>query len=211
MALTTTTLSSACGAADRSIVVTSATGFTAGYKVRIDDEEMEVTKDYVSGTTVTVLRGRGGSVQAAHVAKAAVTVGIGSDFPDPAAGSFATMASRIRPTIIQTYGATATMTLPPPGADLRVILAGTSAITLTIPVPTRDIEGAMLVIVSDGAAAHVPTFTGGVGGAGSSYDAFTFNATGKLALVAFAAGATWQMVSAPGITGTVTNIVAGVA
>lgn len=211
MALTTTTLASACGLNDRNIVVSSATGFSAGYKIRVDDEEMEVTKDYVSGTTVSVLRGRGGSVQSAHVAKASVTVGAGSDFGNPAAGALSTAYARPRPTIITTYGATATMELPPPGADLRVILAGTAAITLTVPVPTRDIEGAQLVIVSDGAAAHVPTFTGGVGGAGSGYDAFTFNSSGKLALVLYAAGATWQMVAAPGVTGTVTNITAGVA
>lgn len=211
MALTTTTLSAACGLNDSSITVTSATGFAADYLVRVDDEFMQVTKAYTSGTTVPVLRGRNGSVQTAHVAKSATSVGTGSDWGNPAGGSFSTEGVRIRPTIIKTYGATATMELPPPGADLRVILAGTAAITLTIPVPTRDIEGAMLVIVSDGAAAHVPTFTGGVGGAGSGYDAFTFNSSGKLALVAFAAGATWQMVSAPGISGTVTNIIAGVA
>lgn len=212
MALTTTTLASACGATDSSIVVTSATGFAAGYFIKIDDEVMQVTKSYTSGsTTVPVLRGREQSVQSAHVTKAAVTVGVGTDWSNPAAGSLMGQAARIRPVIIQTYGATATMTLPPPGCDLRVILAGTAAITLTVPVPTRDLEGTQLVIVSDGAAAHIPTFTGGVGGAGSGYDAFTFNSSGKLALVCYAAGGTWQMVSAPAVSGTVTNIIAGVA
>lgn len=211
MALTTTTLSVAAGQTDRNITVTSATGFAAGYQIRVDDEYMEVDKSYTSGTSIPVLRGRNGSAQAAHAIKSSVTVGTGTDWSNPGAGAFSTEGARLRPTIIQTYGATGTMTLPPPGCDLRVILAGTAAITLTIPVPTRDIEGAQLVIVSDGAAAHVPTFTGGVGGAGSSYDAFTFNSSGKLALVCYAAGATWQMVAAPGLTGTVTNITAGVA
>jgi hypothetical protein len=69
------------------------------------------------------------------------------------------------------------LTLPPAGSDLVVILNGTAAITLTVPVPTKDMDGTELTIVSNGAAAHVPTFTGGVGAAGSSYDAFTFNST----------------------------------
>lgn len=212
MALTTTTLASACAATDRNIVVTSATGFVADYKVRVDDEEMVVDKSYNgTSTTVPVLRGRGGSAQAAHVVKASVTVGIGSDFPDPSAGTFATVFSRLRPTVITTVSATGTLTLAPQGSDQRVIMAGTAAITLTIPQPTRDMEGSVLWIVSDGAAAHVPTFTGGLGGAGSSYDAITNNATGRMALVVIAAGGYWQIPQAPALTGTVTNITGGIA
>jgi len=46
MAKTTTTLSSAVTANDTSIVVASATGFTAGNVVVIDQEVMKVTQPY---------------------------------------------------------------------------------------------------------------------------------------------------------------------
>jgi hypothetical protein len=212
MALTTTTLASACAITDRNVVVTAATGFVVGYKLRVNDEEMEVDRAYDgTSTTVPVLRGRGGSAQSAHVAKSSVTVGVGTDWSNPAAGSFATSYARVRPVQITTVSATGTLVHAPQGCDHRVILAGTSAITLTIPVPTRDMEGSTLMIVSDGAGAHVPTFTGGLGGAGTSYDAITNNATGRMALLVIAAGGYWSIPQAPALTGTVTNITGGVA
>lgn len=211
MAFAKTTLSSACSATDTQIVVGSATSMAAGRYVQINQEFMQVASSYVSGTTVPVLRGRMGSKTAAHVAKAQVVHGLTSDFTDPAFGGPSALQQTQRATIVEAVGATSTLVLSPAGTDHRVILRGTSVITLTIPVPTKDKDGDMLILCSDGAAAHVPTFTGGVGGAGSSYDAFTFNATGALMLIVMAANETWQMVAAPALTGTVTNITAGVA
>jgi hypothetical protein len=210
MALALTTLSSACALTDKQIVVASATSMAAGRLIRIDGEVMQVTKDYVSGTTVPVLRAQNGTQQFAHVVTANVVHGLASDFSDPGAQTEITYPT-LRPCLVRSVTATSTLTLPPAGCDLRVILNGTGAITLTVPVPTKDMDGCCLTIISNGAAAHIPTFTGGVGGAGTSYDAFTFNATGRLALQVYAANETWQMIAAPGITGTVTNITAGVA
>lgn len=210
MALATTTLSAAVAQADNVIVVASATSVAAGRLIIIDQEVMQVVQSYVSGTTVGVLRGRDGTAQVAHKVTANVTHGLGSDFSLPGAQGEATYVTQ-RPILCTSITATSTLTLPPAGCDLRVILNGTAAITLTIPVPTKDMDFCKLTIISNGAAAHIPTFTGGVGGAGNNYDAFTFNSTGTLALEAYAANGAWAMPAAPGITGTVTNITAGVA
>lgn len=210
MALATTTLSSAVAQLDTTIVVASATSVAAGRLVLVDQELMQVAQSYVSGTTIPVLRGRDGSAQVAHKVTANVTHGLASDFANPGAQGEATYLTQ-RPTLLTSITATSTLTLPPAGCDLRVILNGTAAITLTIPVPTKDMDGCMLTIISNGAAAHIPTFTGGVGGAGANYDAFTYNSTGTVALIVFAANGVWVMPAAPAITGTVTNITAGVA
>ena len=50
MALVHTTVSAAVTAADTSITVASATGFSAGYIVRVGDEMMRVGGAYTSGT-----------------------------------------------------------------------------------------------------------------------------------------------------------------
>lgn len=210
MALATTTLSVAVAQTDTNIVVASATSVAAGRLIIVDQEMMQVAASYSSGTTVPVLRGREGTAQVAHKVTANVTHGLASDFALAGAQGETTYLTQ-RPVLLQSITATSTLTLPPSGCDLRVILNGTGAITLTIPVPTKDMDGCMLTIISNGAAAHIPTFTGGLGGAGSSYDAITFNSTGTLALVAFAANGVWCMPAAPALTGTVTNITAGIA
>ena len=210
MALATTTLSAACAQADNTIVVTSATSMAAGRLIVIDQETMQVVQTYVSGTTVGVLRGRDGSAQIAHKVTANVTHGLGSDFALPGNQGEVTYQTQ-RPVLVQSVSATSTLVLPPAGCDLRLILNGTSAITLTIPVPTKDMDGCELTIVGNGAAAHVPTFTGGLSGAGASYDALTVNATAPIAMKAIACNGVWVAVSAPGWTGTVTAITGGIA
>ena len=213
MALATTTASSAIALNDTTIVVASATSMAAGRLILVDQELMVCAQSYVSGTTIPVLRGRFGTATLAHKVTANVTHGLASDFADPARGNqLAAVYSTMRPTLIESITATtSTLTLSPAGTDHRVILNGTAAITLTVPVPTKDKDGDMLTIMSNGAAQHIPTFTGGVGAAGTNYDAFTFNATGTLALQVYACNGTWVMPAAPGLTGTVTNITAGVA
>ena len=210
MALATTTLSSAATATDKSLAVASATSFAAGRLVRVDQEIMQVVQSYVSGTTVGVLRGRGGTAASAHVVTAKVVHGDAADFDNPAAQQSVAYTTG-RATVISSVTTTGTLVHAPAGSDHRVILNGTSVITLTIPVPTLDMDGDMLVIISNGAAAHVPTFTGGLGGAGSGYTAITNNASGKMALTVFAANAHWQIPQAPAITSTVTNITGGIA
>lgn len=210
MALVRTTLSTAVLVTDTVIKVASATGFAAGNVIQIDQEVLRVTNSYVSGTTIPVLRGRNGTKTAAHVVTAGVVTGLASEFSVPGEET-QTNYPTVRATLITSITATSTLTLPPDGCDLRVILNGTSVITLTIPVPTVDMDGCMLVVVSNGAAAHVITYTGGLGAAGSNYDVITNNATGQGCWVAFAANGTWCIPQAPALTGTVTNITGGIA
>jgi hypothetical protein len=205
MALARTTLSSACTQIDKSIVVASATSLAAGRLVRIDDEMMQIAQDYVSGTTANVLRGRDGSAQVAHVASAGVVHGLASDFDNaPVQTAVSYPAPRVRQVVSIT--ATGTLTLPPAGQDLMVILNGTSVITLTVPVPTVDMDGCELSIVGNGAAAHVLTFTGGLSGAGGSYDVVTVNATAPIAFKVVACNALWTAYAQIPIAGTVTNV-----
>lgn len=210
MAFATTTLSSAVSQIDTSIVVASSTSLAAGRLIQIDQEVMRIASSYVSGTTVPVLRGQDGSAQVAHKATANVTHGLASDFAGPGPQVFTTYPTQ-RTTIVQSLSATATLTLPSAGTDLRVILNGTSVITLTIPVPTKDMDGTELSIVGNGAAAHLLTFTGGLSGAGTSYDVITVNATAPIAFKAIAANGLWVAYAAPALTGTVTNITGGIA
>jgi len=205
MALVRTTLSSAVAIGDKQIVVASATSIAVGRLVRIDDEVMQVSKEWVSGTTVPVLRAIDGTAQAAHVATAGVAHGLAADFDDPNAQTSVSYPKQ-RATNIQSITATGTLTLPQAGSDLRLILNGTSVITLTIPVPTVDMDGCRLTIIANGAAAHVLTFTGGLGGAGGSYDVVTLNGTGTCCFEAIAANAVWQPIVAVPLAGTVTNI-----
>lgn len=207
MALAETTLSSAVAVTDDSIVVASATSVAAGRLVRIDQEMMQVDQSYVSGTTVPVLRGREGTPTQAHVVTARVVHGAASDFDDPAPATVVTYPL-VRAVQVQSITATSSLSLPQAGNDLRVILNGTSVITLTVPVPTTDMDGCRLTIIANGAAAHVLTFTGGLGGAGSSYDVVTMNGTGPVCFEAIACNDLWNPIVAVPLAGTVTNITA---
>src|SRR4051812_36099756 len=80
MSLVRTTLSVAMAATDTSMVVASATGVSAGYYVKVDQEVMRVGSAYVSGTTVPVIRGQDGTYVQAHPITAGVVVGAGSDW-----------------------------------------------------------------------------------------------------------------------------------
>ena len=213
MALATTTLSSAVAIDDNSIVVASATSVSAGRLIRIDDEWMKVGQSYASGTTVPVLRGQNGSITAAHVVTANVTHGTASDFSASPGGSYgAQVLPQQRATKLYSITATSTLSLPAAGEDARVILNGTSVIALTVPVPTKDLDGCLLYIAGNGAAAHTVTFTGGLSGASTSYDVITVNATAPVLLGPFmAVNGLWQAAVAVPMAGTVTNITATVA
>lgn len=205
MALTQTTLSAAVTVDQNSIVVASATGFAAGNYVLIDQEIMMVQSSYVSGTTIPVLRGKEGTATSAHVITAKVKTYLGSDSAGSAAQTLVTYPY-VRARLFTSVTATSSLTLPPPGCDLDVVLNGTSVITLTVPVPTTDMDGCRLTLIGNGAAAHVLTFTGGLSGAGSSYDVITVNATAPIAVQAVACNAVWVALAAIPVAGTVTNV-----
>jgi hypothetical protein len=204
MALATTTASGAITAQATSFVVASATSISAGRLLKVDDEFMQVTQGYSTGTTIPVVRGQNGTVQKAHVTGANVIHGDAADFTLPPAQTFALPYQWSRR--IVSISATGTLTLPKSAEDLVVVLNGTTVITLTIPVPTTDLDGCQLTIVGNGVAAHVLTFTGGLSGAGASYDVVTINATKPTALSVIACNGLWLAPLAPAMAGTVTNI-----
>jgi hypothetical protein len=204
MALATTTASGAITQSATSLVVASATSIAAGRLLKVDDEFMEVSQGYSTGTTVPVTRGKNGTVQKAHATGVNVVHGDAADFPSPPAQTLAYPYQWSRR--IVSISATGTLTLPKIAEDLVVVLNGTTVITLTIPVPTTDLDGSQITIVSNGVAAHVLTFTGGLSGAGASYDVVTVNATRPAAISVIACNGLWLAPLAPAMAGTVTNI-----
>lgn len=205
MALAETTLSVACGLNDKSLTVASATSIAVDRILRINGEQMKVSKDYVSAsTTVPVLRGQDGTPQKAHVINSRVVHGAGTDWGNNGVAA-ASAYPVIRGTEVTAYSAAATMTLPSPGTDLRVLLLG-SAFTLTVPVPTKELDGVRIDFVGQTAAAYVLEFTGGLGGASTNYETVTFAAGGRMACSVIASDETWVMFVQTPMAGTVTNI-----
>ena len=212
MALVHTTVSAAVTTADTSITVASATGFSAGYIIRIGDEMMRVGGAYVSGTSIPVIRGQDGTLVSAHAVTSGVVCGIASDWATPGAQTTAQYPLAGRNRTVMTYGAAGAITLPTAGTDMLAIINGTSALAMTVAVPTKDLDGSLLWIASDGAGAHTVTFAGGLSGAGSSYDVVTINATAPVLLGPFiAVNSLWQCAVAVPMAGTVTNLTATVA
>lgn len=213
MALVATTLASECAADASSIVVASATGFTAGYLVRIDGEVMQVAKTYVSGTTIPVLRGQDGGVPVFHPSSAAVYVGVASDWGAQAPQSTTAFPIAGVPRTFRSYSADGAIALPEPGSDRIAVLnaSGSTALAMTLAVPTKDMDGCQLRILSqNGTGAHTITVSGGLNGAGSNYDVFTFPA-GPVAIDLFAYDSVWYTTTHPAYTGTVTLLVGGIA
>jgi hypothetical protein len=210
MALVHTTLSSAAAATDTSIVVALATGFSAGYLVRIGDEMMRVTSAYVSGTTIPVVRGQEGTVVSAHAVTSGVVCGIASDWatsPGPQTAIQYPLAGKNRSVV--TYGAAGAITLPTAGCDMVAVINGTSALAMTVAAPTKDLDGSILWIAGDGVAAHTVTFAGGLSGASTSYDVLTVNATAPVLMGPFmAVNSLWQCAVAVAMAGNAASITA---
>ncbi len=213
MALATTTLSTALTVDANSIVVASATSMAAGRIVLIDQEVLQVVSSYTSGTTVPVLRGQQGSKTSAHPLTAAVTHGLASDFAVPGPGASVTYQVSGRPVQVSSVTTTSTsLALPPAGTDMRVIINLATAIALTVPVPTKDMDGTQLVIIGSAIGVqHAITFTGGLNGASTGYTVWTAAATGSTCLVAYACNGMWMVPSAPAWTGTVTKLIGAIA
>lgn len=213
MALTRTTLAAAVADAnDTTISVTSATSFAADQIIRIDQEWMVIQKTYVSGTIIPVRRGQQGSKSVAHVITAGVVTGAFTDWAAPGAGAIVNNQIPGRITDIQSVTVTSTLAGLIPGHDTRVIINGTTIVTLTVPVPTVDQDGDRLTILSNGVAAHVPTFTGGLGGVGAGYTALTGAAAARgVNIDVYAVNGAWNVCAAPAWTGTVTKVTAGIA
>lgn len=209
MARTTTTLAAAVSVSDNSVVVTSATGFAAGYLLRVDGEEMQVAQTYASGTTIPVLRGREGSPTAAHVSGANITAELASD---PAATAPQTAVqwpnTRARTTI--SYSAAGAIAVNTPGSDQVAIINGTTARAMTLANPTKDQDGDMLWICSNGKAAHTVTYSAGIGNAGAGYTVATYTTGAQQTLFLIANNGIWQQ-GGSHFSGTLTAILIALA
>lgn len=194
MAFTTTTLSSALSASGKSIVVASATGFSAGNLVVIDREVMRVSKAYVSGTTI-LLDGRGldATAQVAHPASTNVTTGLPTDFASPGIGGpLSTYPSQVSQDVAA-YSSAGAITLPAAGRNLLVVINGTNALAMTLASPTKDMDGTVITFMGGGKAAHTITYTPGFGANTTNSDVLTFHATQAQACSVIAANGIWNI------------------
>jgi len=216
MALTETTLSAAFSkATDKNIVVASATGFSAGYIIRIDDELMQVAKSYVSGTTIPILPAIGGTAPTDHPSGAAVEVGAASDSEwGASAAQISTQFPFVKAARQVSYSASGAITLPDPGSDMTAVLnaSSTTVLAMTVALPTKAMDGSKLRILSrNGTGAHTITFAGRLNGAGSgNYTVFTFPAN-PVMIEVVAYDSFWYVTTCPAWTGTVTLLVGGIA
>lgn len=208
MSLTKTTLSAALSATATTMTVTSATGFAAGDLCKIDQEFVRISKTYTSGTTIP-LDGRGlnGGVVSAHVSGTNVeTTATATDWASAPPQGVVPYPITSPGRTMSTYSAAGAISLPTPGNDAVAIITG--GFDYTVAAPTTDMDGSILYILSNAAATtNTVTFTGGLSGAGTSYDKITFNTSAPVMLMAMAVNGLWVSPSAVAIAGTVTNLI----
>jgi hypothetical protein len=170
MALVQTSAAAALSATDLIMTVTSATGFAAGYPVRVDSEFMLVAPSYVSGTAIPLMRrGDNGSAQVAHTILATVVVGSGADWVT--AGVDVPLATQV----IVNIGADSTIVFPSASTTYMISKATAAAITLSAPA-SKGADNVRATFLSETAAAHVITYTPGFYGDTTSSDLATFAA-----------------------------------
>jgi hypothetical protein len=166
MAITTTTLTSACSATDVSIHVASATGITApnfqtgsGITILVIEQERMVCIAAPNGTFIPVIRGQGGSVQTAHANSALVFIGTPTDFASfvQIFGSLMTSQQTqegVTQNAVKLFGS-ADAVLSSVSSYNVVMTASADAITL--PTPVAGDEGNIIDIWSATAQAHTVT------------------------------------------------------
>jgi hypothetical protein len=210
MTLATTTLSTALTGegplAETSIVVASATSMAAGRIIRmggVGGERMLVAKAYTVGsTTVPVIRGWDGSVPKTWPASANVVHGEPSDFASNPVGS-TTSISNFSTVTAKQYSASGAITFGD-AAITYVQLIGTSTLTMTLALPTKDQDGQVLHVHGNAKSqSTVATTTAGFANAGASYDTYTFQNAGDVGFSVMAVNGFWNVLNTP-ITGTST-------
>jgi hypothetical protein len=143
MALTSTTLAAAAAATDRTFLLTSATGWSAGMFAKINGEFVYVQA--ITGTSATVQRGRWGTNAQVHGILSRISVGNAEDFP-------------VRPKKRHyTYGADGAI-LAYPGWH-KFNKAG--AVAGTLAAPTADMEGEEFEFIAQAAQANTITLDSG--------------------------------------------------
>lgn len=139
MARARTTLSAAVAITDTSILVASATSMAAGRVIWIEQEQMVVASNYVTGTTIPVYRGVN-SVGSTHPSSAVVEHGLPSDFSSLAPPIYSTQEFQTlygRQNVIANSGATVTLTETQSGSTCLFDRA--AGIVFTLPVPLQGL------------------------------------------------------------------------
>lgn len=219
MALTATTLNGAITADATLIRLTSGTGAGKGKYIKVDDEFLLQTADADSNATtlIPVKRGQNGTQAKAHPTSAVALIGTASNInasPDFGGNQVDTQSSYPlagRQRRVSSYSAAGAIALPSPGTDEVAVLNGTGTEAYSIAAPTKDMDGCLLFVVAGGAGAKVITVTGGMSGAGTSYDAITLNATAVAGFMLIACNGLWLAPFQPAMGGTVTNLIGSVA
>ena len=193
MALTVTSLASACTANDTKVTLTSATGCVVGSLIMADGEFMLVT-DITTTPTVQVVRGYNNgalsSSAVAHAALAPVTFGLTSEF-----GQTSPLNGQV--IVATSYSADGTITNPTVNATIFIDKATACALTLTDPAADQTNT---VIIKSLTAAAHTVTYATGFYGDTTSSDVATFAAKAGASMTILARGGTWGVKSLANVT-----------
>ena len=200
MALTTTSLAAAVGPNDTVIRVTSATGFGPQQTIRVDNETMAQSAAAV-GTVVPVRRGLDGSAQVAHGTAAAVTTGLGSDFPSPPPGSASVITPGVTPGRVTISATSLTInTADLPTQDTTYVLAAPTAAAITLSAPSAAQDGRRLTFRSNTAAAHTVTYAAGFYGDGATSNIATFAAKIGSSITIEAQSGAWGVLALANVT-----------
>jgi hypothetical protein len=194
MALTVTSLASACTANDTKVTLTSAAGCVVGSLIMADGEFMLVT-DVSTTPTVQVVRGyNNGAVSSnavAHAALAPVTFGLTSEFGQTSALANSQIVSAT------SYSANGTITNPTVNATIFIDKATACALTLNDPAADQTNT---VIIKSLTAAAHTVTYATGFYGDTTSSDVATFAAKAGASMTIVARNGKWTPLALANVT-----------
>lgn len=196
MAITATTLGSACGVGDLSIKVASATGSALKNVIQVDNEWMTQTAA-ADGTFLAVRRGEQGSYNVAHNAGAVVLMGLASDFPAAPPGT--NVPIPVAPSwTVASYAAAGAIAIPTTKQNVFVKLSAGSAAAMTLADPTYAQEGQEMLIQAEAAQAYTVAGTFNAGGGGA--DLATFGGAVGDTLHVKAVSLQWHALNLNGVT-----------
>lgn len=197
MAITATTLTRDITAFELTIPVTSSTGATANFPMKIDNEYMWVVS--IPTTTSVLVRSRGaeGTAALAHDNLANVQLSSAAgDFPNPAPGAVNPLPPWTRDLV--TLGEDGTVTAANLQRDTDFIMDKATAAAITLTAPTKGQDGLTIVFTNQTAAAHVITATSLIADAvtGSPHTTITFGAFKGASIMLKADQGLWNVISA---------------
>lgn len=204
MAVTSTTLNGAITVNDVSIRVASVTGFGVGYYIRMDNEWLlQTAAADATALTVPVKRGQLGTAATAHVTGINVVVTSDANADVTQTPQIAEPIPTVNQVTLPRYSYAAAGAISPT-RGLHVII-GTSALAMTLAVPSKAASGDVIYVVSNGKAAHTLTLATAIGDAGAGYTTLTFPAGGQVAAGFVAVNGIWVLLGSP-LSGTATNV-----